>query len=383
MSAEATVGPPSTNTECTPCPRSAPSEVARSCPGRVTSPRGCRRTAASAGTGRSPSTTASGWSASSSPASPRAVRLGSSARTVPVPTRIASWAARCSWTCCRAAAPVIHLLVPSAAAARPSRLEAHFTVTHGRPSRTESSHRSRNASAWSARTPETTCDPGGAESVGATVHVGSGVVDRVDDPGDPGVEQCHGARSGAPDVVAGFEGDDRRRAAQQCRIDLGHRVDLGVRGAGALVPPLGEDLTGGREDHCADAGVVADGGPEGREFDARGASPGPRWVVPCRSRAEPTGGGWVTRHHGCERVQALGHGSSEVGNTVGASQCGPRRGRAAVPVRHPGCAEAGVREPGRAGDRRRGRVAHVALPVDVRRALLERPVDHEAGRRRA
>ena len=122
-------------------------------------PAGCSRSRASPGTGVPPNTTGIGWCGSSSPPSPRAVSEGSSASTVPVPTAIASWAARCSCTRWRAAVPVIHWLVPSAAAARPSSVEAHLTVTKGRPSRTLVSHGRRSSSASSARTPPMTSTP--------------------------------------------------------------------------------------------------------------------------------------------------------------------------------------------------------------------------------
>ena len=63
----ATVGPPSTKTRCTPRSRSSVSTAARSLPDRCRSGRGWRRRAASSGTGRSPSTTGSGWSSYSVP----------------------------------------------------------------------------------------------------------------------------------------------------------------------------------------------------------------------------------------------------------------------------------------------------------------------------
>ncbi len=62
----------------------------------------------------------------------RTVSNGSSASTVPLPVTTAEARARSRWTSARARSPVIHLLVPSASAVRPSRLAPSFKVTHGR-----------------------------------------------------------------------------------------------------------------------------------------------------------------------------------------------------------------------------------------------------------
>ena len=59
----------------------------------------------------------------------RTVSSGSSARTVPAPTRTASLSARRRWASARAASPVIHWLVPSGAAVRPSRVAASLSTT--------------------------------------------------------------------------------------------------------------------------------------------------------------------------------------------------------------------------------------------------------------
>ncbi len=78
-----------------------------------------------------------GWSnpSGSSPSGSRTVSAGSSARTVPAPTRMASLSARSRWASSRAASPVIHWLVPSGAAVRPSRVAASLSTTKGRPVR--------------------------------------------------------------------------------------------------------------------------------------------------------------------------------------------------------------------------------------------------------
>ena len=121
-------------------------------PGRVADPRAL-------GTSRSPITARRGCRGAGSPPGIRTVRRGSSARTVPVPTRTASRVARSRWTSARAASPVIHWLVPSAAALRPSRVVASFHVTRGRPSATVRAQRSLIAAASSASTPPVTWTP--------------------------------------------------------------------------------------------------------------------------------------------------------------------------------------------------------------------------------
>ena len=68
----------------------------------------------------------------------RQVSSGSSAATVPAPTRIASCVARRRWPSARAASPVIHLLSPEAVAMRPSSEVASLRWNSGRPSRTRS-----------------------------------------------------------------------------------------------------------------------------------------------------------------------------------------------------------------------------------------------------
>ena len=135
------VGPPSTNTRCTPRSRSSSSTAGRSSPDGCRNGRGCRRRAASSGTSRVAEHDRHRLVVvERCRRAARAVSAGSSASTVPVPTTIASACARRRWTSARASGPVIHWLVPSAAAARPSRLWAHFTVTCGRPSRCTVSH---------------------------------------------------------------------------------------------------------------------------------------------------------------------------------------------------------------------------------------------------
>ena len=225
----ASVGPPSTKTRWMPrCAQVLEhrGEVAagrRRAGARVAAQRGVRGHRASRR-----SRPGSAGASKSAPSAPRAVSAGSSASTVPVPTTIASASARRRCTSARASGPVIHWLVPSDAAARPSRLCAHFTVTCGRPRRWTVSQTSRSASASSASTPPIDLDARRAQALAAAGRVLAGVGDRVDDARDAGGDQRLGARPGAAGVVAGLEGDDGGRAARRAGRELRQRVDLGV-----------------------------------------------------------------------------------------------------------------------------------------------------------
>ncbi len=63
----------------------------------------------------------------------RTSRRGSSSSTVPTPVSSAPARARQAWPSARAASPVIHWLVPSGRAVRPSSEAAAFMRTQGRP----------------------------------------------------------------------------------------------------------------------------------------------------------------------------------------------------------------------------------------------------------
>ncbi len=63
----------------------------------------------------------------------RAVSRGSSASTVPIPTRTASWVSRSRMTSARAASPVIHFERPVTVAILPSSVIAALSVNAGRP----------------------------------------------------------------------------------------------------------------------------------------------------------------------------------------------------------------------------------------------------------
>ncbi len=130
-----------------------------------------------------------------------------------------------------------------------------------------------------------------AEPLGASTGDGSRVVEREDDAGDTGLDECDGARAGAAGVVAGLEGDDRGRAACGTGGELGEGVDLGVRSPGTTMPSFGEDVAGGGEDDGADLRVHA-ARAEGCEFERTTHRPALR-LVHCHplSFSEGSGGG--------------------------------------------------------------------------------------------
>ena len=76
-----------------------------------------------------------------------------------MPARTASDSARSRCASARASGEVIHWLVPSAAAERPSRVAANFQVTCGRPRRRAVSHSALTRSARSASRPVSTWIP--------------------------------------------------------------------------------------------------------------------------------------------------------------------------------------------------------------------------------
>jgi hypothetical protein len=141
---------------------------------------------------------------------------------------------------------VIHCDVPSAAEVRPSREAAYFQVTNGRCSRTASSQASLPRALG--------FEDAGLDLEPRQVTLLGGVGDGVDDAGDPGVDQRLGAGAGAALRVAGFEGDDRGRAA---RLATGGAeggyfgVVLRVVGVKALT----DRLAGRREQDAADGRV--------------------------------------------------------------------------------------------------------------------------------
>ncbi len=184
-----------------------------------------------------------GWSSSRVPSSARAVSAGSSERTRAGAATIASACARRACTSRRASGPVIHWLVPSSAAARPSRLCAHFTVTCGRPLRCRCVQSATSASAASASGPARR-RPGCAQAVGSAGRGVGGVVERVDHAGDARLDERDSARAGATGVIARLQGHHGSGALCGTGGELRQRVDLGV----AVPAPrwiLGDNLTAG------------------------------------------------------------------------------------------------------------------------------------------
>ena len=176
-------------------------------PGRARRRRGPGRRRGTPGASRPRPAAAAGW-----PGCRRAgcatVSCGSSASTVPTPTMIAS----------TVGAQPVHvgprlrrgdpLLVPSAAAERPSRVAANFQITYGRPRRDRRSARRRcRRPPRRARTPDLDLDPGGPQRLRAAGGDRVGVGHGDHDPGDAGRDQRLGAGAGAAGVVAGLQGD--------------------------------------------------------------------------------------------------------------------------------------------------------------------------------
>ena len=144
----------------------------------------------------------------------RAVRSGSSARTVPMPTAIASDSARQRWTRSRLRSPEIQGESPGAVAVRPSRDIASFSVTSGRPVRACLRNGWLRAAPRSPprRRANSTSTPAVAKDPGPTA---GGLLARVvgadHDPSDPGLEDRLRAGRLAALVGAGLERHVHRR----------------------------------------------------------------------------------------------------------------------------------------------------------------------------
>ena len=112
---------------------------------------GCTR----ASTGARPSTMRRG----EAPGASRTVSCGSSARTVPAPTTMASLAARNSCTRRRAGSPVIKPPEPVLAAIYPSMVIANLSITNGRPVRRWCRYEASCSRTRSSSTPTCTAMP--------------------------------------------------------------------------------------------------------------------------------------------------------------------------------------------------------------------------------
>ena len=160
----------------------------------------------------------------------RTVSCGSSASTVPIPTRTASAANRRRWPSRRAASPVIHRDVPSTAAILPSSVIAALRVTCGRPSRHGAEERAIQRGA--PRPPGRPSSPprrrlGAAPAPRpSTARFGSPVGRHH--PSDARPHERVRARRRAAEMSARLERDVARRAARR-RAGGVQRHDLGVR----------------------------------------------------------------------------------------------------------------------------------------------------------
>ena len=94
----------------------------------------------------------------------RAVRRGSSASAVPIPTRIASILPRSAWTTRREDSFEIHCEAPVADAILPSSVIAHFAWTYGRRSSTRVRNGARSRFASAATQPSMTSIPAARSS---------------------------------------------------------------------------------------------------------------------------------------------------------------------------------------------------------------------------
>ena len=101
-------------------------------------------------------TTTCGWRVV---ATSRTSRRGLSASTVPTPVKMAQARARQAWPSARAAGEVIHWLVPSGRAVKPSSEAATFSRTQGVPRVMRLTKPSFSASAWAWPNPTSTCTP--------------------------------------------------------------------------------------------------------------------------------------------------------------------------------------------------------------------------------
>ena len=121
---------------------------------------------------------------------------------------------RSACTSARASGEVIHWLVPSAAAERPSRVAANFQITYGRPRRDGGQPGDVASRAPRPRAPRSRPRRPAARSV---VGAAGGDRGRVGDgdhhAADAGRDQRLAARAGAAGVVAGLQRDDGGAAA--------------------------------------------------------------------------------------------------------------------------------------------------------------------------
>ena len=141
----------------------------------------------------------------------------------------ASLSARSRWASRRAGSPVIHWLVPSGAAVRPSSVPASLSTTYGRPVR----RCLRYGASW-ARTvvrahAGRTSMPAAPQLRDARAgDVRVGVLDADDDPGDARGDDRVDARRGAAVVRAGLERGDERSRPRAVAPAARERDDLGV-----------------------------------------------------------------------------------------------------------------------------------------------------------
>ncbi len=154
----------------------------------------------------------------------------------------------------RAGSPVIHWLSPVRVAMRPSRVEASFSVTNGRPNRTRLKKPAFTSSASAASNPSSTTMPAArSRAMPGAVHPRVGIARGDHHARHAGGDQGVGAGRGAAMVAAGLQRDVDGGAARR-RAGHGECQRLGMRpsarrGDGAA------DHAPGAHHHAADGGV--------------------------------------------------------------------------------------------------------------------------------
>ena len=230
------------------------------------------------------------------------MRSGSSARTVPAPTRIASCSSRSRSASRRAVSPEIHCDSPGPGRRLPVEGRRPLQV-HVRPSLARRrEERLVHALGLRGVGPDEDLDAPLAQSPDAAARDPRvGILERADDAGDPGRENRLRAGRRPAEVRARLEVHEQRRAARA--LPRGRqRRRLGVGPARPLVPSLADDHPVGVHDDAADPRVrrhgeppprreLEDAAPEEVERGRRGRRRVSHRRVPTRTRRDRNRGG--------------------------------------------------------------------------------------------
>ena len=171
----------------------------------------------------------------------RQVSMGSSASTVPMPTRMASHCARSRCTRALAASPVIATGLWPAAPILSSADTASFRITCGRLSRTRRKWPAWSRAASAAHRPDLDRDAGGAQfGVALPGHLRIGILDRRHDARNAGGNHRIGAGRRLAEMRARLQRHVERGAARGFARAL-KRLRLGMRTAAGLGPAAADD----------------------------------------------------------------------------------------------------------------------------------------------